>query len=138
MASIAMALPILPGQAEGIRRMREEALGPRRSEYEEARRRMGVTKEKAWVQSTPMGEMALVYWEVEGPQRALRQLAESQDQFDEWFSSSYKTCTAWTSHGSNRLPASSSSIGRLADLSGSPAELLSWAPAPYLRRACES
>ena len=85
MASFAMALPILPGQAEGIRRMREEALGPRRSEYEESRGRMGVTKEKAWVQPMPMGEVVLVYWEVEDPQRALRQMAESQDQFDVWF-----------------------------------------------------
>ena len=85
MASFAMALPILPGQAEGIKRMREEALGPRRSEYEESRRRMGITKEMAWVQPTPMGEIVLVYWEVEDPQRALRQMAESQDQFDSWF-----------------------------------------------------
>ena len=85
MASLAMAVPILPGQAEGIRRMRDEALGPHRREYEESRRRMGVTKEKAWVQQTPLGEMAVVYWEVEEPQRALRQLAESQEQFDVWF-----------------------------------------------------
>jgi hypothetical protein len=85
MASLAMTLPILPGQAEGIRRMRDEALGPRRSEYEESRRLMGVTKEQAWVQQTPMGQMVIVYWEVEDPQRALRQLAESQDQFDVWF-----------------------------------------------------
>lgn len=85
MASFAMALPILPGQAEGIERMRDEALGPRRSEYEESRRRMGITKETAWVQQTPMGEIVLVYWEVEDPQRALQQMAESQDQFDAWF-----------------------------------------------------
>jgi hypothetical protein len=84
-ASFPMAPPILPGQAEGIRRMREEALGPRRSEYEESRRRMGITKEMAWVQQTPMGEIALVYWEVEDPQRALQEMAESQDQFDAWF-----------------------------------------------------
>jgi hypothetical protein len=29
--------------------------------------------------------MVIVYWEVEDPQRALRQLAESQDRFDVWF-----------------------------------------------------
>jgi hypothetical protein len=85
MASFVMALPILPGQAEGISLMRDEALGPRRSEYEESRRRMGITKEQAWVQTTPMGQLVLVYWEVEDPQRALQQMAESQDQFDSWF-----------------------------------------------------
>jgi hypothetical protein len=85
MAAFAMTLPILPSQAEGIRRMRDEALGPRRSEYEESRRRMGVTKEQAWVQTTPMGQIVIVYWEVDDPQRALRQMAESQNQFDIWF-----------------------------------------------------
>jgi hypothetical protein len=46
MASFAMALPILPGQAEGIERMRDEALvGPRRSEYEESRRQMGIKRD---------------------------------------------------------------------------------------------
>jgi hypothetical protein len=85
MASFAMALPILPGQAEGMERMRDEALGPRRSEYEESRRQMGITKEMAWVQQTPLGEIVLVYWEAEDPQRALKQMAESQDQFDAWF-----------------------------------------------------
>ncbi len=85
MASFAMALPILPGQAEGIRRMNDEVLGPRRGEYEESRRRLGITKEMAWIQQTPMGEMALIYLEAEDPQRALRGMAESQDQFDAWF-----------------------------------------------------
>ena len=82
MASFAMALPVLPGQAEAIRRMQDEALGPRRREYEESRRRLGITKEMAWVQHTPLGEMALVYWEVENPQRAFEQMARSQDEFD--------------------------------------------------------
>jgi hypothetical protein len=47
MASFAAAMPILPGQTEAIRRMRDEALGSRRSEYEESRRRMGITREMA-------------------------------------------------------------------------------------------
>ena len=46
---------------------------------------MGITKGVAWVQQTPMGETVLVYWEVEDSQRAHRQMAESQDQFDVWF-----------------------------------------------------
>jgi hypothetical protein len=62
MAALAMMLPILPGQAEGIRRRRDEALEPRRSEYEESRRLIDVTKEEAWVQETPMGQMVIVYW----------------------------------------------------------------------------
>ena len=79
------AMPLVPGQAETVRRMREEALGPRRSEYEESRRRLGISEERAWIQSTLMGEMVLVYLEAEDPQRALRGMAESQEPFDVWF-----------------------------------------------------
>lgn len=50
----------MPGQTETIRRVRDEALEPRRSEYEESRRRMGITKEMAWVQYTPMGDLAVI------------------------------------------------------------------------------
>lgn len=85
MASFAMALPVLPGQAEAIRRMQDEALGPHRKEYEESRRRLGITKEQAWVQHTPLGDMAIIYWEAENPQRALEEMARSQDEFDTRF-----------------------------------------------------
>ncbi len=79
------AMPLVPGAAETVRSMREEALGPLRSEYEESRRRLGITEERAWIQSTPMGEMVLVYLEAEDPQRALQGMAESQEPFDVWF-----------------------------------------------------
>ena len=79
------AMPLVPGGADTVRRMREEALGPRRSEYEESRRRLGISEERAWIQSTPAGEMVLVYLEAEDPQRALQGMAESQEPYDVWF-----------------------------------------------------
>ena len=79
------AMPLVPGQADTVRRMRQEALGARRNEYEESRRRLGITEERAWIQSTPAGEMVLVYLEAEDTQRALQEMAESQEPFDVWF-----------------------------------------------------
>ena len=79
------AMPLVPGQADTVRRMREEALGARRSEYEESRHRLGISEERAWIQNTPMGEMVLVYMKAEDPQRALQGMAESQEPFDVWF-----------------------------------------------------
>jgi hypothetical protein len=32
-----------------------------------------------------MGDLAVIYWESENPQRILEQMAQSQEQFDEWF-----------------------------------------------------
>ena len=79
------AMPLVADRAGAVRRMREEVLGARRSEYEESRRRLGITEERAWIQSTPMGDMVLVYMETEDPQRALEGMAESQEPFDVWF-----------------------------------------------------
>ena len=87
MATVAFALPILPGQEGTIRRLSEEVSGsgPLRSAYEESRQNLGITKEKVWIQRTPIGEMVIVYWETEDPQRVLREMANSQDQFDSRF-----------------------------------------------------
>jgi hypothetical protein len=87
MASVAFALPVLPGQGETVRRMSEMVsdTGALRETYEESRRRLGITEEKVWLQSTPIGEAVVVYWEVEDPQRVLREVADSQDEFDRMF-----------------------------------------------------
>jgi hypothetical protein len=85
MASIAFTLPILPGQEEIVRRMGEAVSGELRKEYEESRKRLGISEEKVWVQKTPIGQAMVVYWEMEDPQRTLRELANSQDEVDKKF-----------------------------------------------------
>jgi len=85
MASFAFVLPVLPGQEENIRRVSEAigGSGPLREEYEASRRRLGINEEKVWVQRTPIGQaVVVVYWETEDPQRALREMADSQDEVD--------------------------------------------------------
>jgi hypothetical protein len=59
---------IQPGKREEAKRIFEEIRGPRRSEYEASRRRLGIREEKVWLQGLPpQGEMAVVYWEGEAP-----------------------------------------------------------------------
>ena len=82
MASFAFALPILPGQEGIVRRMGEAVSEDLRAEYEESRRKLGIIEEKVWVQRTPIGQSIIVYWETEDPQRTLRDMAASQDEFD--------------------------------------------------------
>ena len=76
---------IQPGKREEAKRIFEEIRGPRRSEYEASRRRLGIREEKVWFQELPQeGEMAVVYREGEAPRRALEEFARSTDPFDEW------------------------------------------------------
>ncbi len=87
MAAVAFALPILPGQEDLVRSSVEavSGSGELREEYEESRKRLGISEEKLWVQRTPIGQAMIVYWETEDPQRTLREIADSQDEFDKRF-----------------------------------------------------
>jgi hypothetical protein len=85
MSAIAFINPILPGKTEQVKRMSQTALTERRAEYEASRRRAGITLERSWIQTTPQGDMGIVYLEVEDPQRAFMVLGSSQEPFDVWF-----------------------------------------------------
>ncbi len=87
MTAVAFALPVLPGQEENMRRLSEEVLasGQLRDAYEESRRKLGITREMAWLQPTPVGDMVIVYWESDDMQYVLREIAASQDHFDSRF-----------------------------------------------------
>ena len=63
----------------------EEVSGPRRQEYEASRRRLGIRREKVWFQSSPNGDMAVVYWEGEDPRAALREPAQTLEEDEEVF-----------------------------------------------------
>jgi hypothetical protein len=84
MAAVAFSAPILPGKSERYRNFAHE-VERRRSEYEASRRSLGITREMAWIQATPQGEVAIVYFEAEDPGRVMQGLATSQDAFDVWF-----------------------------------------------------
>ena len=87
MAAFAFSLPILPGQEQEVRRIGESVSesGELRDAYEETRRKLGISEEKVWIQRTPIGQAMIVYWETDDPQRALREIADSQDEFVEQF-----------------------------------------------------
>ncbi len=84
MALMAFAAPILPGKTQQWRRFVEELNGPRRKEYEDARRRQGV-RERAFLQSTPQGDVVIVTMEGDDPMESFRRFAATNDPFTRWF-----------------------------------------------------
>ena len=85
MTSIAYSVPILPGKTEEWKRFCRELLESRRNEYEASRRRIGIKRECAYLQQTPLGDMAVIYIEADGIARVNQSLATSDDPFDKWF-----------------------------------------------------
>ena len=93
MNSLAFLAPILPGQSDTFRRFAKEVAGPRRKEMDESRRPIGVTRETTWLQSTPMGDILLVYLEADDVAKANGEFAASQSPFDRWFKETALTAT---------------------------------------------
>jgi len=85
MASLASAFPILPGKAEQWTHFCQEMAGPRHGEYEASRKRLEITREVAYLQHTPMGDLSVVYIEAKDIQAMLQGFGTSQEPFDIWF-----------------------------------------------------
>lgn len=85
MASLACAFPILPGKTEQWQQFSQQMAGPRHSEYLASRKRLGITREVAYLQQTPHGDLAVVYFEAQDIGRVFEGFATSQEPFDVWF-----------------------------------------------------
>ena len=51
--------------------------GERHAAYEDARRRVGVTRESVWIQPTPMGDVAVIYLEADDLEVAFKAMGSS-------------------------------------------------------------
>jgi hypothetical protein len=87
MPTIAFVAPIRPGKTDQFREAGQSFApgGPRREAYEASRERHGIKRELSWLQSTPMGDLTIVYIETDDPEATFAGLATSQDPFDVWF-----------------------------------------------------
>jgi hypothetical protein len=82
MPEIALALPIPAEKVQTWRETVESFTGERRAEFDAARRRQRVVRERAWIQETPEGLMEILVIETEDPEAMFQQMATSQDPFD--------------------------------------------------------
>ena len=85
MESFAFVAPILPGKEDACMRFAQEMAGPRRSEFEASRRRLGLTTQRLYLQHTPQGALLIVYVEEDHLEQTSEGLATSQDPFDVWY-----------------------------------------------------
>lgn len=85
MASLGSAFPILPGKLEQWKHFCQEMAGPLHSEYVASRKRLGITREVAYLQQTPQGDLAVVYIEAQDIAQVFGGFATSQAPFDLWF-----------------------------------------------------
>jgi hypothetical protein len=87
------AFPILPGKTEGGREFAKTLMGPKRSEYSQALKKQGISKESWFLQKTPQGDMVIVHFEADDVEKAFEVLAKSKDPFHVWFKEQVKSMT---------------------------------------------
>lgn len=86
MTLLASVYPILPGKTEAWKQFTQEMSGPRKNEHAASRKRHGIKQETAFLQQTPMGDMAVIVTDTDKDLGELFQaLAMSNDSFDVWF-----------------------------------------------------
>ena len=87
MPTIALSLPIAPGETETFRDAYQRFAVNRRAEFEESRRRLGVRSERGFLQRGPSGDVAIVIFEVDDPARMFAGVAASHATLDAEFRS---------------------------------------------------
>ena len=81
----AIAVPLLADKIASWKNWVAECTGPRRKEFEEFNRRMGINEHRVWFMEGPLGPQAIVVLEGPGGETMLQKLASSDHQFDIWF-----------------------------------------------------
>lgn len=85
MPAVCFVVPVLPDKEQADLDWMAEMTGPRREEYEESWRRLGITRHAVWHQQTPDGLVAVVYLEADDIPQAMEGVNRSDDPFNQWF-----------------------------------------------------
>jgi len=85
MADYAFVQPVTAGKMDSWKGYIQEMKGPRNHELKESRKKAGLTVERVWLQRTPMGDFAVVYWEAKDIGKVFETLMKSDTPFDKWF-----------------------------------------------------
>ena len=91
MATVVVAAPLLPGQTDAWRQWVAELKGGRAAELADFNTRHGLTRHAAWLQQTPMGDLAIVLLEGPGAEDMMQKVATSDNEFDGWFRDNVET-----------------------------------------------
>jgi len=84
MADFAIATPVLPGKKDEWLTFARQMEGDHRDKLTAFAKAAGVTRIRAWLQSTPQGDMAVVVHEGPDAQNWLKKVATSDDPTAAW------------------------------------------------------
>ena len=89
MAILAFALPIVAGQLEDARQLGAELdRTGHRARYEELNSRAGITRHLEWVETGEAGDLLIVVFETDTPERLARPFEDNE--YDRWWQARFE------------------------------------------------
>ena len=85
MSAYLFTVPLVAGKTDTWKEYMKEMTGPRHDDYVKSRKKLGIGVEQVFLQQTPKGDVVVVRWETDNPQRVFENFAKSNDPFDKWF-----------------------------------------------------
>jgi hypothetical protein len=85
MDHICLVFPVLAGKTDDAKAFMRELDGPRKVEFDQSERRIGIGKELWYLASLPTGDQLIGYMEASNFGQAVGQFSASQNGFDLWF-----------------------------------------------------
>jgi hypothetical protein len=80
MANYCFVVPILPGGADKMLAFIQNEI-KNNPEHDRVVKSAGMTREQVWIQPTPMGDFAVVSYEVDDPAKTFRVLTDSTEPY---------------------------------------------------------
>ena len=87
---VAFVVPVLPGKTIALRALVTSLAGPKAKDFDEMEKRLATDREVWFLQSSPMGDLAIAYFECKDPVKTMRDFAASKHPFDLWFKAQMK------------------------------------------------
>jgi hypothetical protein len=87
----AFAIPIPLDKTDAVRRLTQESLGARKSEFDDMQRRSGVTEESYWLQTDADGNDIMVVVSSSDQEDFWAIMANPQTDFDRWYKEQIET-----------------------------------------------
>ena len=84
MGEVVISVPILPGKKGAFEELCRTLQGAKSKEVAEMLKRHGGTKETWFIESSPSGDVCIVYWEAPQPSKPMEEFVTSRHPFDMW------------------------------------------------------
>jgi hypothetical protein len=91
--SLIMALPILQGKTKAVKEFFRKVKEEKWAEYEKVQKNQGIEKERDFLQTSPTGDLLLIYIESKNIQKTFDAFTTSKDPFDQWYIKEMKKYT---------------------------------------------